>query len=108
MSSEIEITEVRIRFPKGDAGNIVAWASCLICGGLILDNIEVLRGRDGALWVNFPSRPSRHGHSLHFFYPINRRTRTAIEKAVLDEFSIAPREGAECSNAAMTKEGHRS
>ena len=87
MSSEIKITEVRVRLPKGDAGNIVGWASCLVCGGLVLDNIEILRGRGGVLWVNFPSRPSRHGHALHFFYPINRRTRDAIERAVLDKLA---------------------
>ena len=105
MSSEIEITEVRIRFPKRDAGNIVAWASWLVCGGLVLDNIEVLRGRDGVLWLNFPSRPSRRGHALHFFYPINRRTRTAFEKAVLDEFAAVAGEEAGRPCAARAREG---
>ena len=105
MSSEIEITEVRIRLPKRDAGNIVGWASCLVCGGLIIDNIEILRGRDGALWVNFPSRPSRHGHALHFFYPINRRTRDAIERAVLDKFAAAAGEEAHRPCAAKERDG---
>lgn len=89
MSSEIKVTEVRIRLPKRDAGNIVGWASCLVCGGLILNNIEILRRRDGGLWINFPSRPSRHGHSLHFYYPVNREARAAIERAVLDKFAAA-------------------
>ena len=105
MSSEIEITEVRIRLPKRDAGNIVGWASCLVCGGLIIDNIEILRGRDGALWVNFPSRPSRHGHALHFFYPINRRTRAAIERAVLDKFAAAAGEEPHRPCAAKERDG---
>ena len=87
MASEIEIAEVRIRLPRRGAGNIVAWASCLVRGGLILNNIEILRGRDGGLWINFPSRPSRRGKALHLFYPINRRTKAIIEKAVFDEYA---------------------
>jgi DNA-binding cell septation regulator SpoVG len=85
--NETEITEVRIRLATRDAGNIVAWASCLLCGGLILNNIEILRGRDGNSWINFPSRPSRRGKAMHFFYPVNHRTRAVFEKAILDAYA---------------------
>ncbi|MHC4504140.1 MAG: septation protein SpoVG family protein [Planctomycetota bacterium] len=87
MPSEIEVTEVRIRLPKEDKGNLIAWASCLICGGLILNNIQVLRGSDGTLGLSFPSRSSRGGRAMHFFYAVNRRTRAVIEKAIFEEYA---------------------
>lgn len=105
MPSEIEITEVRIRLPKRDAGNIVGWASCLIGGGLILNNIEILRKRDGGLWVKFPSRLSRHGKAQHFFYPVNHRTRAAIESAVFEGFAAVA--GEACSPRAAQEQDNR-
>jgi len=105
VASELEIAEVRIRLPRRGAGNLVAWASCLIGGGLILDNIEILRGRDGGLWINFPSRPSRRGKAQHFFYPANRRARAVIEKAVFDEY--ASETGKSSPGGAETGKGQR-
>ena len=87
MKRGIDVSEVRIRFPKGDAGNIVAWASCVVNGDILLDSIEVLKGSDGKLWLNFPARRSRRGRVQHFFHPVNSAARAAIEGAVLRELS---------------------
>jgi DNA-binding cell septation regulator SpoVG len=87
MSGDIEVSQVRIRFPKRDAGNIVGWASCVIDGDLQLNNIEILKGADGTPWLKFPTRTSRHGRVHHVFCPVNRTARAAIEKAVFDKLA---------------------
>ena len=78
------ITDVRIRLPRKDAGSIVAWVSCVYGGALRLDNIEVRRRPNGSTCLRFPTRESRGRLPQHYFLPLDRATREAIERAIFE------------------------
>lgn len=83
MASDFTISEVRIRLYRGKSKGFLGWASCLVNGGLFLNNIEIQRRRDGTLFVSFPTQRPRSGVSHHYFCPVNRETLAAIEDAIL-------------------------
>lgn len=83
----IAISEVRIRVadePHARDG-LVAWASCVINGSILLNNIVVFRDEDGALKTKFPYKRGRRGQKYYHCCPINRQTKEAIDNAILSQ-----------------------
>ena len=83
MAAEITISEVRIRFRKGEGGPLVGWASCIVNAAILLDNIEIRRGSKDEPFLVCPAKRSRGGIEHPYFCPINREARAALEKAIL-------------------------
>ncbi len=87
MAGDFTVSEVRIRFYARESEDFLGWASCLVNGGLFLNDMEIRRSREGRLYVRFPTQPSRSGVRHHHFCPVNRETRAALEGAILGKFS---------------------
>ena len=83
----MEITEVRISPSKG--GRIRAFASIVIDDCFIINDLRVLEGREGQLYVSMPTRRSRNGQVRDIAHPLNSQTRERIETRVLEEFQAS-------------------
>ncbi len=80
----MNITEVRISPSKG--GKIRAFASIVIDDCFIINDLRVMEGREGQLFVTMPARKSRNGQMRDIAHPLNAETRQQIEDRVLEEF----------------------
>ncbi len=80
----MEITEVRISPSKG--GKIRAFASIVIDDCFIVNDLRIMEGREGQLYVTMPARKSRNGQTRDIAHPLNSETRERIEARVLEEF----------------------
>ena len=99
MATDFTVSDIRIRLCASDSENFFGWASCLLNGGLFLNDMEIRRSHEGRLYVRFPTRPSRSGVRHHHFCPVNRETRAVLEEAILGQFA------AEDIVAARRKDG---
>ena len=82
-ATPLRISEVRLRLPPDSSGPIVAYASCLIQGCLVLNDIRIERGRQGGLVVVYPSKPSSTGKRHSTFHPVTREAGEALRRALL-------------------------
>jgi stage V sporulation protein G len=80
----MEITEVRISPSKG--GKIRAFASIVLDDCFIVNDLRVMEGREGQLFVTMPARKSRNGQMRDIAHPLRSETRRSIEERVLAEF----------------------
>jgi len=80
----MEITEVRVSPSKG--GKVRAFASIVIDDCFIVNDLRVMEGREGQLFVTMPARKSRNGQMRDIAHPLNSETRERIETRVLEEF----------------------
>jgi stage V sporulation protein G len=94
----MEITEVRITPAKG--GKIRAFASIVIDDCFIVNDLRVVEGREGQVFVTMPARKVRNGQLRDIAHPLNSDTRAAVEEKVLEEFHRAAD-----SQAIPTREG---
>ena len=87
----MEITEVRISPAKG--GKIRGFASIVIDDCFIVNDLRVMEGKEGQLYLNMPARKVRNGQLRDIAHPLNSETRRMIEDRVLEEFreSVANR-----------------
>lgn len=83
----MEITEVRISPSKG--GRVRAFASIVVDDCFIINDLRVMEGREGQLFVSMPARKARNGQMRDIAHPLNGATRRAIEERVLTEFRLA-------------------
>jgi stage V sporulation protein G len=83
----MEITEVRISPSKG--GKIRAFASIVLDDCFIINDLRVMEGREGQLFVTMPARKSRNGQMRDIAHPLRSETRRSIEEKVLAEFRQA-------------------
>ena len=83
----MEVTEVRINPAKG--GKVRAFASIVIDDCFIVNDLRVMEGREGQLFVTMPARKTRNGQMRDIAHPLNSETRRAVERKVLDEFEAA-------------------
>jgi len=85
----MKVTEVRISPAKG--GKIRAFASIVIDDCFIINDLRVIEGREGQLFVTMPARKARNGQMRDIAHPLNREIREEIDARVLDEYDIAVR-----------------
>jgi len=83
----MEITEVRISPARG--GKVRAFASIVIDDCFIINDLRVMEGREGQLYVTMPSRKTRNGQVRDVAHPLNSTTRQQVEERVLQEFRTA-------------------
>ena len=83
----MEITEVRINPSKG--GRVRAFASIVIDDCFIVNDLRVMEGREGQLFVTMPARKIRNGQMKDIAHPLSSGTRRKIEEQVLNEFRRA-------------------
>ncbi len=86
----MQVTEVRINPAKG--GRVRAFASIVIDDCFIVNDLRVLEGREGQLFVTMPARKSRNGQMRDVAHPLNSEVRQEIETRVLEEYERAVRD----------------
>ncbi len=79
----MEITEVKV-FPVPEE-KLRAFVSIVIDGCFMVNDIKVIRGREG-LFISMPSRRKKSGEFKDVAHPLNNDTRQKIEARILDEY----------------------
>lgn len=83
----LRFSEIKFRLAPEPGGDLIAYASCVVNDSLVLNDVQVRRGRQGGILLVFPSRESRSGHRHFVFHPIDRGTSEAFRAAILDRLS---------------------
>lgn len=83
----MEVTEVRISPAKG--GKVRAFASVVFDDSFIVNDLRVVEGREGQVFVTMPARKTRNGQMRDIAHPLDAKTREMIEAKVLEEFAAA-------------------
>jgi len=83
----VEVTEVRISPAKG--GKVRAFASVVFDDCFIVNDLRVIEGREGQVFVTMPARKTRNGQMRDIAHPLDSRTRELVEQKVLEEFAAA-------------------
>ncbi len=83
----MEVTEVRISPAKG--GKVRAFASVVFDDCFIVNDLRVIEGREGQVFVTMPGRKTRNGQMRDIAHPLNSETREEIERRVLEEYESA-------------------
>jgi len=83
----MEVTEVRISPAKG--GKVRAFASVVFDDCFIVNDLRVIEGREGQVFVTMPARKTRNGQMRDTAHPLNAATREMIEQRVLEEYESA-------------------
>jgi stage V sporulation protein G len=83
----MEVTEVRISPAKG--GKIRAFASVVFDDCFIVNDLRVVEGREGQVFLQMPARKTRNGQMRDIAHPLDSATRELIEKRVIDEYFAA-------------------
>jgi stage V sporulation protein G len=99
----MNVTEVRISPSRG--GKVRAFASIVIDDCFIVNDLRVMEGREGQVFVTMPARKSRNGQMRDIAHPLNREAREAIESKVLEEFERAVRELAIPDESLASRKG---
>ena len=95
----MEVTEVRISPAKG--GKVRAFASVVFDDCFIVNDLRVIEGREGQVFVTMLGRKTRNGQMRDIAHPLDSTTREMIEQKVLDEFAEA------ISNRAVPERGSK-
>ena len=85
----MKVTEVRISPAKG--GKVRAFASVVFDDCFIVNDLRVIEGREGQVFVTMPGRKTRNGQMRDIAHPLNSETREHVEQRVLEEFELARR-----------------
>lgn len=80
---DLAITDIKLRLIEEGRDGLVAWASCVIGGGIFLNNIAIRRGQDGSLFLTYPAKQTAAGTRYNYFHPISREAADLIERAVM-------------------------
>jgi stage V sporulation protein G len=83
----MKVTEVRINPAKG--GKVRAFASVVFDDCFIVNDLRVISGREGQVFVTMPARKTRNGQMRDIAHPLNSETREQIEQCVLSEYELA-------------------
>ena len=83
----MNITEVRISPAKG--GKVRAFVGIVIDDCFVVNDLRVMEGREGQLFVTMPARKTRNGQLRDTAHPLNSETRQMLEERVLEEYRQA-------------------
>ena len=83
----MKVTEVRISPAKG--GKVRAFASVVFDDCFIVNDLRVIEGREGQVFVTMPARKTRNGQMRDIAHPLNSDVREHIEQRVLEEYASA-------------------
>jgi stage V sporulation protein G len=105
----MEVTEVRISPSKG--GKVRAFASVVFDDCFIVNDLRVVEGREGQVFVSMPARKTRNGQMRDIAHPLDAKTRELIEQRVIEEYRTAldnrvvPERGAQAAGGKETGAG---
>lgn len=87
------ITDVRVKKTYG-SGKLKASASITIDGVFVVHGIRVI-DNDGCEFVAMPSKKDKEGTFKDIAHPLNKDTRSMVQKAILDAYHNCPDDDAE-------------
>jgi len=88
----MKITEIKV-FPVAEE-KLKAFVSIVIEDCFMVNDIKVIRGRDG-LFISMPSRRKKNGKFKDVAHPLNNETRQTLEGLILEEYDrVLGEEGA--------------
>ena len=96
----IPITDVKVRLVEKGTDGLLAWASCVVSGGIKLDNIAIRRSRDGSLFLTYPAKRTPNGDRYHYHHPITVEAANAVQNAVIARLAALAK-----ASAAAAEEG---
>ena len=102
----MKVTEVRISPAKG--GKVRAFASVVFDDCFIVNDLRVIDGREGQVYVTMPGRKTRNGQMRDIAHPLNCETREHIVKQVLEEYESARRSRVIGERSASGGDGKKS
>lgn len=84
----IRVTGCRVALPppQESRDRIAGYASLELNSALIIQDMKIVRGNAGRLFVSMPSRKLKNGNFKDVVFPANQATRDLIERAVLEEY----------------------
>lgn len=97
-SSNVTISDVKVRLVEHGTDGLLAWASCVVDSSILLNNIAIRRGRDGSLFLTYPAKRATGGHSHHYFHPISVEAADAVQDAILTRLAALAKAAAEGSS----------
>jgi len=87
----INITDIKIRHVKSDAGKLKAVASIVLDDSFAVHDIKVISGDQGE-FVAMPSRKTPDGEFKDIVHPINTETREFVCAKILEAYKNTPKE----------------
>lgn len=103
MNTIIPITDIKVRVVDDGSDGLLAWASCVVSNSIKLDNIAIRRGRDGSLFLTYPTKQSSKGPRHPYFHPITPGAAKTVEDAVLTRLASLARLSGETSTGVPPK-----
>ena len=82
-TAPLTISEIKIRLIDPTPNGIIAFASCIVNGGLFLNNVEIHRGEEGGVYLRYPIGFSKNGGRHFYWNPLNRETGEQFDEAIL-------------------------
>ena len=80
----MKVSKVSVRLWKTDNGSTIGFADIELDGEFAVHFIRICRnGKDGRLFLNFPSQKTRYGYT-DIAHPLSKQLRESITIAVLD------------------------
>lgn len=87
----MKITSVSVRKMENEESKMKAVASVVLDDCIAIHDIKIILGKneDGSdkLFIAMPSRKLPNGSYRDVAHPINQETRSAFEKAIIDEYN---------------------
>jgi len=80
---DLAISDIKIRVTEDGRDGLVAWASCVVGGGLLLNNIAIRRGQDGRPFLTYPAKQTAAGTKHNYFNPISREAADLVARAIM-------------------------
>ena len=88
-SSDLKVTEVKIRLVDKSEDGLIGWASCVINDSLYLNNIAIRYSKDGRVILTFPAKKSKSSLKYFYFNPISHDAARILKQAILDKLKVA-------------------
>jgi len=88
MNFPITITEVKIRLADEPEGGLIGWASCVLNGAFLLDNIAIRRSESGEIVLSFPKSKSRRGAEYPLYKPITKDAYEKIRETIVSKLIL--------------------
>ena len=82
-TSPLTVSEIKLRFVEDGRDGLLGWASCVLNGTVVLNNIAVRRGREGGLMLTYPAKLTTAGTRFYYFNPISSDAAAVLDTAIL-------------------------
>lgn len=80
----MEITEVRVNLTR--QGRVKAFVQVVFDNTLLVNDIRVMEGKEGTLYLAMPSRRLRNGSFKDVVHPLHPELRRQLEQAIFEEY----------------------